>query len=170
MNSRSISALVPRFALCILGLTALAMAPAVNAQTLDTFMHIDGVPGDSTAIGHENDIVLRSYSQSFGTKNCSRVVAQKFIDRSSPALIARAAGNILIPSVIISIRKAGESPIDFFKAILQTVLIERVDVGDDTGTLSEQVVLKPRTIRIEFRPQNADGSFGAAIVTNIDCS
>jgi type VI secretion system secreted protein Hcp len=133
-------------------------------------MHIDGIVGDSQVRGHEGDIVLSSYSQSFGTRNCSRVVAVKFLDRASPALITRAAANTLIPSVIISISKAGERPLEFFKATLETVLIERVDVSDTSGTLNEQLILKPRNIRIEYRPQNADGSAGTPIISTIECN
>lgn len=136
----------------------------------DTFMHIDGIPGDALVIGHVDDIVLTSYTQTFATKACSKVVAVKFLDRASPLLIGRAAGNVIIPTVIISIRKAGENPVDFYKATLESVLIDRVDVLDTGAELTEQLVLRPRNIRIEFRPQRADGSFGAPIVTSIECS
>lgn len=164
------SVLAVRALVCLAGLASIAFTPSVRAQTLDTFMHIDGIVGDSTAVRHEGDIVLTSYSQSFGTKNCSRVIAVKSLDRASPALISRAAGNILIPSVIISIVKPGANPLEFFKATLETVLIERVDLNDDGTRLAEQLVLKPRNIRIEYRPQAADGSLLPPILSTIDCT
>lgn len=164
------STLTSTLVLCLLGLAGASLAPAANAQSLDTFMHIDGVPGDSLAAGHVNDITLTSYSQSFAPgKNCSKVVAQKFMDRSSPALISRATSNLFVPSVIISIRKSGAVPFDFFRAVLESVSIERVDVSGESGRLIEQVVLRPRNIRIELRQQDATGQPGQTIVTNIDC-
>jgi type VI protein secretion system component Hcp len=171
----------PLLFVCLLG--AAVLTPAAHAQsalpssplgssTLDTYMHIDGIPGESLVVGHENDIALTSYSQSFGTKNCSRVVAFKSIDRASPALISYAASNTLLPRVVISIGKSGAGRprfADFFTATLQSVLIERVEVGDESGVFSERVVLKPTSIRIEYRAQAADGSLMEPIVTDIEC-
>ena len=154
---------------CFAGIAGAVGAPAVKAQSLDTFMRIDGVLGESTAAGHVNDIVLTSYSQTFAQKNCGRVVALKFIDRSSPALISRAASNLFIPNVIMSIRKSTGPAVDFFRAVLESVSIERVDVSGESGRLVEQVVLRPRNIRIEVRQQDATGAFTSATVTNVDC-
>jgi len=161
----------PYLLLCLLGAAGLLLTPAAHAQSaLDTFMHIEGIPGESAVIGHENDIALTSYSQTFGTKNCSRVVAVKSIDRASPALISNAAANTLLPSVIISISKAmARGAGDFFRATLQSVLIERVEVSDAMGTLVERVVLKPTAIRIEYRAQAPDGSMLPPVVTDIEC-
>jgi type VI protein secretion system component Hcp len=153
---------------CLFGIGA--GAGAAHAQSLDTFMRIDGIIGDAQAAGHVNDILLTGYSQTFAAKTCSRVVATKFIDRSSPALISRAASNVFIPTVIISVRKSSGPAVDFFKAVLESVTVERVDVSGETGRLTEQVLLRPRNIRIEFRPQDASGQFLGAIVTNIDCT
>jgi type VI protein secretion system component Hcp len=164
------SSLQSTLLICLLAFGAAVFAPSAHAQSLDTFMHIDGVVGDAQAAGHVNDILLTGYSQTFAAKTCSRVVATKFIDRSSPALISRAASNLFIPSIVISVRKSGSAPVDFFKATLESVTVERVDVSGETGRLTEQVTLRPRNIRIEFRPQDATGQLLGAIVTNIDCT
>jgi type VI secretion system secreted protein Hcp len=148
---------------------SLFLTPLCQAQSLDAFMRIDGIPGDSVVRGHENEIVLTSYSQTFATRACSRVVALKNIDRASPALITTAAANTLLPSVVITVRKPGDTPIDFYRALLQNVLIERVEVTGDSGLLKEQLVLKPRQIRIEYRPQARDGSLLPPIVSTMDC-
>jgi len=148
---------------------SLFLTPICQAQSLDAFMRIDGIPGDSEVRGHENEIVLTSYSQTFATKACSRVVAIKNIDRASPGLITTTAANTLLPTVVITVRKPGEPPVDFYRAMLQNVLIERVEVTGDTGLLKEQLVLKPRQIRIEYRPQARDGTLLPAIVSTMDC-
>ncbi len=160
------------FRRAVVGLAAtagVALAPLAQAA-IDTYMHIDGVVGDSTVIGRVGDIILTSYSQTFATKNCSRVVAVKSLDRASPALITRAAGNVVIPAVIISVLKAGERPVEFFKATLESVTIERVDVTDDGVTLREELVLKPRYIRIEYRGQDDRGTPLPPIVSTMICS
>ena len=102
--------------------------------------------------------------------NCSRVVVNKSLDRSSPALISRAAANTWIPEVVISLRKAGPALQDFYTATLDSVLIERIDLADQNNTLTEQIVLRPRSIRIEYRPQDDKGELLPPIVSTIACN
>jgi len=153
--------------LTVLGLSAIA--PAAFAQTLQVFMKADGIPGESVDVDHRSEIALTGYSQTFGTRNCSRVVANKTIDRASPLLISRAAANQLIPTVVISMRKAGEGQKDFFKATLNLVLVDRIELVEENGQLVEHVVMAPRTITIEYRPQDDKGGLGAPVVSNISC-
>lgn len=150
-------------------LSGLGAAPAAHADLL-AWMQIDGIPGESLLRGHENEIDLLSYSQNFGTRACSRVVVVKSLDSASPALISRAAGNVLVPRVVITLRKPGEGQQDFYKATLDTVLIDRIDLVDQGTSLSESVILRPRSIRLEYRPQRPDGSLAAPIVTDVQCS
>jgi type VI secretion system secreted protein Hcp len=155
-------------------ITALALAGASlpsRAQPVDTFMKIDGLPGESTNAAHPGEIDLTGWSQTFGTRNCSRAVAVKRVDRASPGLIARAAANTLIPQVVVSMARAsaGRSQ-DFFRATLDLVTIERVEIAEQGDELVERVVLAPRSIRLEYRPQMPDGSFGTPVATAIACA
>lgn len=156
-----------------LGLTALlcglAVTPVANADLL-AWMKVDGIPGESVVRGHENEIELQSYSQNFGTRTCSRVVVVKALDSASPALISRAATNQLITRIVISLRKPGETPLDFFKATLDSVLIDRIDLVDEGTALKESLILRPRSIRLEYRPQRQDGTFGDPIITDVQCT
>jgi type VI secretion system secreted protein Hcp len=154
--------------------TGLALAAATlpaSAQPVDTFMKIDGLPGESTHRDHPGEIDLTGWSQTFGTRQCSRAVAVKRVDRASPGLIARAAANTLIPQVIVSMARAGGPgrSQDFFRATLDLVTIERVEIAEQGDVLVERVVLAPRSIRLEYRPPQADGSLGAPVATAIAC-
>jgi len=153
----------------VLMLSGISIAPLAHADLL-TWMQIDGIVGESVVRGHEGEIELQSYSQNFGTRTCSRVVAIKGLDSTSPALISRAAANLLVPRIVISLRKSGEAQQDFFKATLETVLIDRIDLVDQGTTLNETLILRPRSIRLEYRPQRPDGSLGQPIVTDIQCT
>ncbi len=149
---------------------ALGFIPLSAHAQIRSWMKIDTIPGESQDVRHAGEIDLESFSQAFGTKNCSRLVALKNLDSASPALIGAAVGNLLLPSVVISMRKEGIGQQDFFKATLGVVLVERVDLTGEAADLREQVVLKPRTIRIEYRPQAADGSLQPPIVTDLVCT
>lgn len=149
-------------------LLIIATAPAM-AQ-IATFMKIEGLPGESTDIRHANEIDLLSYSQTFGTRNCSRAVAVKRIDRASPGLISRAAANTLIPQVVISMAKVGgKTGEDFFHATLDLVLVERIELSQGGSEVLENVVMAPRSIKIEYRQQRADGGLGPWIVSTVAC-
>ena len=158
-----------RLAVVLVGMGLMAAAPAAMAQLL-TFMFIDGIPGESTLIDKRDWIELTGYSQSFGTSNCSRAVANKRIDRSSPLLISRAAANQLIPSVIVTMRKAGEAQRDFFIATLGQVLVDRIEVADQDGQLVERVVLAPQSITIQYFPQDPKGGLGTPVVSSVACN
>jgi type VI secretion system secreted protein Hcp len=145
-----------------------AVAPMATAQVL-TFMFIDGIPGESVVADKKDWIDLTGYSQSFGTSNCSRAVANKRIDRASPPLISRAAANQLIPSVQVTMRKSGEGQRDFFIATLGQVLVDRIELTDQGGQLVEQVVLAPQTITIQYFPQDPKGGLGQPVVTSVAC-
>jgi type VI secretion system secreted protein Hcp len=154
--------------------TALALAAATlpsRAQPVDTFMKIDGLPGESTNAAHPGEIDLTGWSQTFGTRHCSRAVAVKRVDRASPGLIARAAANTLIPQLIVSMARSGPGRSqDFFRATLDLVTIERIEIAEQGDELVERVVLAPRSIRLEYRPSLADGTLGAPVSTAIACT
>jgi hypothetical protein len=50
------------------------------------------------------------------------------------------------------------------------VTIERVEIAEQGDELVERVVLAPRSIRLEYRPQAADGSPGTPVSTAIACT
>lgn len=163
------STLVPRLCSSVpLCLGAILLTSVAHAQ-INSWMFIPGIPGDATQQEHVGWIALTSYSQTFATKACSRVVVLKLIDRSSPALITTAAGNVLLPQVRIAVSKPGPADLDFYKATLTNVLIERVDVSGETGILTEQVVLRPQHINISYIPVGLDGKPGQPIVSTMDC-
>jgi type VI protein secretion system component Hcp len=158
-----------RLAATTIGLCLLAAAPAAMAQIL-TFMFIDGIPGEATLDDKRNWIELTGYSQSFGTANCSRAVANKRIDRASPPLISRAAANQLIPTVLVTMRKAGEAQRDFFVATLTQVLVDRIEIADQGDQLLERVVLAPQSITIQYFPQDPKGGpAGSPVTASVAC-
>lgn len=144
------------------------VSPA-GAQELLTHMKILGLDGDATHRDHRGEIVLTGYSQTVGTRNCSRVVVTKFIDRASPGLISRAATNFITPQVSINMQRSAEGSRVFFVVTLDQVTMERIELAEQSDQLVERVVLAPRSIRIEYKPQDDTGVVSPPIVTTIAC-
>jgi type VI protein secretion system component Hcp len=158
-----------RSLLAVACVSLMAAAPMATAQVL-TFMYVDGIPGESVFADKRNWIELTGYSQTFGTTDCSRVVANKRIDRASPLLITRAAANQRIPSVQVTMRRAGEGQRDFFIATLGQVLVDRIELTDQGGQLVERVVLAPQAITIQYFPQDEKGALGPPVVSSVACT
>ena len=67
----------------------------------EIFLRLDGIAGGATAAGHQNEIVVSTYSQAFsntssatstggagaGKVKCGEIIVMKNIDKSSPKLI-----------------------------------------------------------------------------------
>jgi len=147
----------------------LFLVNAASAQELLTHMKIVGLDGDATHRDHRGEIVLTGYSQTIGTRNCSRVVVTKFIDRASPGLIHRAAGNVITPQVLINMQRSVEGSRVFFVVTLDQVTIERIELAEQSDQLVERVVMAPRSLRIEYRPQDDTGATTPPIITPIAC-
>src|SRR5919204_3081422 len=77
----------------------LALPGAASAKI---FLELDGIQGESTAVGFENQIELGSLQLGVGRNSkgasFSDVSVTKQLDKSSPELMLRAANGITIPS------------------------------------------------------------------------
>jgi len=85
----------------------------------------------------------------------------KRVDCSSTALMSAMRSNDLIKKVVLTVRKAGENPLEYIKITLQNARITVLDVesglfGDD-AELIENLSLAFQRISVEYVPQGADG-------------
>src|SRR6266702_8718622 len=108
--------------------------------TLEIFVKLDGIDGESTVKGHENETVVLSYEEGIdhpalplgggggaavGKPTFSSVRFRKPIDKGSiPLLLACAAGSH-IKDARFTFRRAGTGP-DFYKVTLDEVLVTHI--------------------------------------------
>jgi len=162
-----------------------AAAPVAAPAADDVFLSIPGILGESTDSKHKNEIVLLSYSQSFtnpvtgggagaGRVNCGAVKVTKVVDKSSPLLIAGVATGKHYSKAVITFRKAGEQPLEYYTVTLTDVLLDAITQTDaspaDATTILEQVSISAAKFKFEYRPQKADGSTGTAVTFGWDCA
>jgi type VI secretion system secreted protein Hcp len=162
----------------IIALILVVSSAALAAEAL--FLKLDGIQGDSTDSAHRGEIVLLSYSQSFTNTgggavpaNCGAITVTKLVDRSSPALIGAVLRGTHIPTGLITFRKEGPAPFEFYKVTLTDVLISAINQTDasptDPTTILEQISMNASTIRFEFLQQRADGSAGGIVAFGWNC-
>ena len=146
---------------------------------VDIFLKLDGIKGDSTVIGHQDEIELQAYS--WGETNtgshvasgagagAGRVSMQDFhftarVSKASPTLMQACASGKHIKDGQVTLRKAGEKPVEFLFYKFDTVVITSVQDAGAAGDLPvEQVSFAFAKIQVEFKEQKADGSLGSSI-------
>jgi type VI secretion system secreted protein Hcp len=148
-------------------------------MAVDMFLKVEGADGESQDDAHAGEIDVLAYS--FGASNtgtahigggagAGKVSVQdlnitKYIDKATPNLILFCANGKHIPECLLTVRKAGESPLEYVKLTLTDCLITAVHAGGSQGEdrLTENVTINFAEFKYEYTPQKADGSGDAPV-------
>ena len=153
--------------------------------TVDYFLKIDGVDGESTDDKHKGEIELSSFS--FGSTNSGsfssgggggsgKVVLQDFhfvkkVDKSSAKLFTASCTGEHLKTATLTCRKAGKDQQEFLKIILSPVLVSSFQGGGSTGAdiiPMDQVALNFGKVEFKYKEQKPDGTLGGEIVGGWD--
>src|SRR4026207_678260 len=105
----------------ILLLVACVLWTALSAQAaFDAFLKLDGVPGEATATGHKDEIVIDSFSMGItrpaptggggtqtGRPQFTDISFSHRLDKASPILMLRCAQGTHIPTAVLTCRNVG---------------------------------------------------------------
>ena len=145
---------------------------------VDYFLKIDGIPGESTDTKHKDEIVLTSFNM--GVSNAGSASSgggggegkasfhdfnftHKF-DKASPLLMLACASGKHIKDAILTARKAGKGGFEFLFIKMNDVLVTSSQTGASGDDLPvESVSLAFGKIEVDYKPQKANGSLGAAV-------
>ena len=83
----------------------LALAP--NSYTLDAFLQVPGIDGDSVDANHRNWIDLQRFGFNATARVCKGLSIVKGLDSASPLLSAAVVNGGVFPQVLVELRKAG---------------------------------------------------------------
>lgn len=150
-------------------------------MAFDAYLKIDGVEGESTADGFENQIEIYSFSWGAsnpvtigpGTKGSGggRVSLSSFnimkkTDKTSPVLFMQCCQGKHYDSAVLSMRKAGGDQNVYLSYTFSQVYVDSIQWsgssgGDDTPT--ESVSFTFAKVEISYCPQKTDGSLDSPI-------
>ena len=146
-------------------------------MAVDQFMKFDGIEGESKDSKHKNEVDVLSWSWgatqsgSFhtaggggsGKVNIQDLSFTKYVDKSSTNLFLKCCDGKHIPNAVLTVRKAGESPVEYLKITMEPILVTSVSDGGGGGEdrITENITLNFAKVKIEYTEQNADGSSGA---------
>ena len=142
-------------------------------MAVDMFLKLDGIKGESKDAKHKDEIHIESFSWGLsqtgahgvgggggaGKVSVHDISITKFVDKSSAALMLHCCNGKHIPGGLITVRKAGDKPLEYLKIKLTDILVSGVQhAGHGSDLLTENVTLNIAKFEVEYQEQKADGS------------
>lgn len=150
-------------------------------MAVDMFLKLDGIKGESADDKHKDEIDVLAWSWGMsqsgtthlgggggaGKVNVSDLSITKYVDKSTPNLMAACCNGKHLKEAALYVRKAGEKPLEYLKLTMKEAIISSLQSGGSGGEdrLVEHVSLNFAEYKVEYTPQKADGS-GDAVVTS----
>lgn len=147
-------------------------------MAVDQFLKLDGIDGESQDSKHKNTIDVLAWSWGMsqsgtthmgagggaGKVNVNDISVTKYIDKSSPALMIHTSNGKHIPKALLTVRKAGEKPLEYLKIEMEDIMITSVSTGGSGGEdrLTENITLNFSKVKVMYTEQAKDGSKGAS--------
>ncbi len=146
--------------------------------SVDYFLKLDGIDGESTDSKHKNEIDVLSWSWgqtqsgshvTGGGGGAGKVQMQDFhftmqVNKASPKLFLACATGDHIKKAVLVCRKAGKEQQEYLTVTFSDLLVSSYQTGGSQGDVVpvDQISLNFTKIEWEYKEQKADGTLGAA--------
>ena len=153
-------------------------------MAMDIFIKIGDLKGESIDDKHKDEIHVLAWSWGMsqsGTTHAGpgggsgKVAVQDlsfthFIDKSSPNLMLACANGKHFSEALLTVRKAGEKPLEYLKITMNDLIITSCTTGGSGGEdrITENVSLNFAKFKVEYTPQKKDGSGDAPVTIGWD--
>lgn len=153
-------------------------------MAVDMFLKLDGIKGESKDKTHSGEIHIDSFSWglsqsgSFGAAggggagkvSASDISIMKLVDKSSPLLMQHICGGKHIKEGFITVRKAGDKPLEYLKIKLNDILVSSIHHSGSGGAelIMESLSLNFAKFEMNYVEQKADGSGETPIPASYD--
>ncbi len=153
-------------------------------MAVDMFIKIKDVDGESQDHKHKKEIDVLSWSWGMsnsgsahvgggagaGKVNVQDLSFSKWVDSASPKLMLACCNGKHFDEALLTVRKAGEKPVEYIKIKLTEVMITSISTGGSGGEdrLTENVTLNFAKVNLDYTPQDDKGAAGTAIPMSWD--
>ncbi len=150
-------------------------------MAVDQFIKFDGIKGESKDSKHKDEVDVLAWSwgasqsgsfHTAGGGGSGKVSVQdlsftKYVDKSSTNLFLKCCDGKHIPNAVLTVRKAGESPVEYLKITMEPVLVTSYSTGGSGGEerITENITLNFAKVKVEYTEQLADGAAGGSMET-----
>ena len=155
--------------------SAAAAAPAEAAVSgaVDIFLKINGIPGESRAKPHVDEIDVLGFSWGVGRDENAPKFAKPTlqdlsfvmpVSKASPLLMFASAKGTRLPTAVLTVRKAGEQPVEFYQVTMSDCVVTAYSTSSSSEAPSDSVSLAFKKVTFSYAAQRADGSLEPPIV------
>jgi type VI secretion system secreted protein Hcp len=146
-------------------------------MAVDMFLQLDGIKGESKDHKHKEEIQIESFSWGMsqtgtfgagggggaGKVQVHDISITKFVDKASPSLMLHCCNGKHISKGLITVRKAGDKPLEYLKIKLTDILISSVQhAGHGSDLMSENLSLNMAKFEVEYLEQDNKGGVGGS--------
>jgi type VI secretion system secreted protein Hcp len=140
------------------------------------FLKIDGISGEAKDKSHGKEIDVLAWGWGMGNHGSAHVLGgagsgkvnvqdvqfTKYVDTASPQLMKACCSGAHYPTALLTVRKAGGTPVEYIKIKMEEVFITEVSTGGSGGEdrLTENVSLNFAKVHLDYTPQNEKGAPG----------
>lgn len=142
-------------------------------MAVDQFLKLGDIEGESSDKSHGKEIDVLAWSWGMsqagdthggtgggaGKASIQDLSFTKYFDKASPVIMGACVTGKHIPKAELTIRKAGESPLEYIIITLENILITSVSTGGSQGEdkLTENVTLNFNKYEVSYQAQNKSG-------------
>jgi type VI secretion system secreted protein Hcp len=153
-------------------------------MAVDMFIKIASVDGESKDSKHGKEIDVLAWSWGLsnsgsahtgggagsGKVNVQDLSFTKWVDSATPKLVKAACDGSHFDEALLTVRKAGGSPVEYIKLKLTEVLVSSISTGGSGGEdrLTENVTLNFGKFSLDYTPQDDKGKPLTAVNTGWD--
>ncbi|MBX6362563.1 MAG: type VI secretion system tube protein Hcp [Gemmatimonadetes bacterium] len=146
-------------------------------MAMDMFLKLGDIAGESkdSVHGGEIDVLAWSWGASnsgsahvgggagAGKVNVQDLSITKYVDKATPDIILATCNGKHIPEAKLTVRKAGENPLEYLVITMTEVLVSAYSTGGSGGEdrLTENVTLNFAKVKVDYKEQTATGGVGA---------
>lgn len=142
-------------------------------MAMDTFIKIDGIEGEARDKDHGKEIDVLSWSWGCtqsgyahvgggggaGKVNVQDLSFTKYVDKSTANLLLHCCNGKHIAECKVTVRKAGENPVEYLKITMTDVMVTSCSTGGSGGEdrLTENITLNFAKVKVEYQEQDKAG-------------
>lgn len=143
-------------------------------MAVDCFLKIQGCDGESADSSHKGEIDVMAWSWGMTQSGSMHIAGgggsgkvsvhdlsiTKYLDKASTVIMQKCASGKHFPEAELICRKAGDTPLEYYKIKMKEVLISSISSGGSSGEdrIMENVTFNFAKMEVEYTPQKPDGS------------
>jgi len=143
-------------------------------MAVDMFLKLDDVKGESQDKTHKGEIDVLAWSWGMsqsgtthlgggsgsGKANFQDISVTKYVDKASSSLMRMCAKGTHIPKGQLTVRKAGDKPLEYIVMKMENILVTSVSTGGSGGEdrLTENISLNFAKLDYVYKEQSEKGA------------